>query len=63
MTATAMRIETVRRRADHPADRLRQLAARVAKLGVVGRVTPESVLIEKLTLASELRRLAVELER
>jgi hypothetical protein len=45
------------------ADRLRELAYRVRKLGICGRTTPESVLVEKEQVAVELRRLARELER
>ena len=64
MTAAALRIETSRRHdVQRPADRLRDLAARVARLGVVGRVTPETIVVEKLSLAAEMRRLAAELER
>jgi hypothetical protein len=46
-----------------PPQRLRDLAHRVRRLGVCGRVTPETVLVEKETVAAELRRLARELER
>lgn len=63
MTAAALRVGTVRRRTDHPADRLRSLATRVARLGIVGRVTPESIIVEKLSLAAELRAMARELEQ
>ncbi len=64
MTAAALRIETPRRHdVQRPAERLRALAARVARLGVVGRVTPETIVVEKLSLAAEMRRLAAELER
>jgi hypothetical protein len=45
------------------ADRLRDLARRVERLGVAGRTDPESVTINKLTVASELRTLARDLER
>ncbi len=46
-----------------PPERLRQLASRVARLGVSGRTDPETITLEKLTLAQQMRRLAAELER
>jgi hypothetical protein len=45
-----------------PSRRLRELARRVERLAVAGRVDPESIAIEKLAIAWSLRRLAVELE-
>lgn len=64
MTAAAMRLETSRRREPaRPADQLRALASRVARLACSGRTDPESITVEKLTVAAEMRRLAAELER
>jgi hypothetical protein len=40
-------------------DRLHELARRVERLGVAGRTDPERILIEKLTVAGELRQLAM----
>lgn len=45
-----------------PPERLRQLATRVARLGVSGRTDPESVVVEKLELAAELRAMARAME-
>jgi hypothetical protein len=45
------------------ADRLRALAAEVARLGNDARGGAEGFVIGKLTIASELRRLARELDR
>jgi hypothetical protein len=39
-------------------DRLHKLARRVERLGVAGRTDPEAVVLGKLTIAGELRRLA-----
>jgi hypothetical protein len=52
------------RRPDAPllpthSDRLHELARRVERLGVAGRTDPERILIEKLTVAGELRQLAM----
>lgn len=41
-----------------PADRLRDLARRVERLGVAGRTDPESIVLGKLAIAGELRDLA-----
>lgn len=61
--ALAMKAETVRRRPDQgPGDRLRALASRVSRLAVAGRLDPEHVVVEKLTVAAEMRRLAREIE-
>jgi hypothetical protein len=46
---------------DTPADRLRRLARYVEKLGVCGRTTPESVLVQKMMVARAMRALAREL--
>lgn len=45
-----------------PADRLKALAARVSRLACAGRTDPESITVEKLTVAAEMRRLAREIE-
>jgi hypothetical protein len=39
-------------------DRLHELARRVERLGVAGRTDPETIVLGKLTIASELRELA-----
>ncbi len=44
-----------------PSDRLRELARKVERLGVSGRTDPESIVLGKLSIAGELRRLAREL--
>ena len=44
-----------------PPDKLRALARRVERLGTVGRFDPESVLLEKASVAHALRVLAREL--
>lgn len=63
MTAVAMRVEPSRRRESQtPADRLRDLATRVARLAVAGRTDPETIVVEKLTVAAEMRRLARAIE-
>jgi hypothetical protein len=41
-------------------DRLRALAGRVERLGVSGRTDPEQIVVEKLSVARALRRLAAE---
>jgi hypothetical protein len=41
-----------------PADRLHELAHRIERLGVAGRTDPETIVLGKLTIASELRELA-----
>ena len=46
-----------------PSDRLRALAAEVARLGNDARGGAEGFVVGKLTIASELRRLARELDR
>jgi hypothetical protein len=55
---------TAARRQPEPrtADRLRQLAYRVRRLGITGRCTPETTLIEKEQVAAELHQLASTLE-
>ena len=40
------------------ADRLRDLARSVERLGVAGRTDPEAIVLAKLGVAHELRRLA-----
>lgn len=42
-------------------DRLRVLARAVERLGVSGRTDPETIVLTKLTIARDLRRLALEL--
>ncbi len=42
--------------------RLRELAQRVSRLGCAGRFDLEQAVVEKLTVAAELRALARELE-
>ena len=49
--------------APHPADKLRQLAAHILRLGQRGWSDAETFTIAKHTLAGELRALAKELER
>jgi hypothetical protein len=44
-------------------DRLRTLARAVERLGVSGRTDPEAILLSKLAIARDLRRLAAEQER
>jgi hypothetical protein len=44
-----------------PSDRLHELARRVERLAVSGRTDPESIVLGKLSIAGELRRLAREL--
>jgi hypothetical protein len=44
-------------------DRLRRLARAVERLGVAGRTDPEAILLSKLAIARDLRRLAAEHER
>jgi hypothetical protein len=46
-----------------PPDKPRALARRVERLGTVGRFDPESVLLEKASVAHALRVLARELAR
>ena len=46
-----------------PADKLRQLATRIARLGVAGRNDPESIVVEKLSVVAELRAMARAMER
>ena len=61
--AAALRAEVSRRRDNHtPADRLKALATRVSRLACAGRTDPESIVVEKLTVAAEMRRLAREIE-
>jgi hypothetical protein len=48
--------------AQRPAERLRQLARHVERLGIRGWSSPEVFVVAKLTLAGELRQLAKELE-
>jgi hypothetical protein len=43
--------------------RLRRLARAVERLAVGGRTDPEQVVIAKMTIARDLRRLAAEVER
>jgi hypothetical protein len=43
--------------------RLRRLAQAVERLAVGGRTDPEQVVIAKMTIARDLRRLAAEVER
>lgn len=45
-----------------PHVRLRDLARRLERLSIAGRLDPERLLIEKSTLVQQLRRLAKELE-
>jgi hypothetical protein len=45
------------------ADRLHELARKVERLGVSGRTDPESIVLGKLSIAGELRRLAREIGR
>lgn len=45
-----------------PAEHLRDLAARVRRLGVHGRLTPEEIVVERDDIAARLRRLARSLE-
>jgi len=47
----------------HLPDRLRTLARAVERLGVAGRTDPEAILLKKLAIARDLRRLAAEQER
>jgi hypothetical protein len=44
-----------------PADRLHRLARLVERLGVSGRTDPEQVVLGKLAIAGEMRRLAREI--
>jgi hypothetical protein len=44
-------------------DRLHTLARAVERLAVSGRTDPEQVVIAKMTIARDLRRLAAEVER
>jgi hypothetical protein len=44
-------------------DRLHELARRVERLGVAGRTDPEAIVLGKLTIAGEIRRMARELSR
>ena len=46
-----------------PAARLRRLARQVERLGITGKTTPESVLVQKMTVAHAMRRLARELQQ
>ena len=46
-----------------PPERLRQLAARIARLGIGGRTDPEHITIEKLSVVAELRAMARAMER
>jgi hypothetical protein len=57
--------EAVAVRAPHPRlpERLRTLAQAVERLAVSGRTDPEQVVIAKMTIARDLRRLAAEVER
>lgn len=62
MTAAALHVEASRRHpAQHPADRLRVLAARVRRLSLVGRLGTEESYVERDDVARELVRLAREL--
>lgn len=45
-----------------PSARLRRIATAVERLGISGRTTPEDILVSKLTIALQLRRLAAEIE-
>lgn len=45
-----------------PPERLRQLAQRVRRLSLVGRLDVEASFVERESVAAELRRLARELE-
>lgn len=53
------------RRSPEPsaAERLRQLATRIARLGVAGRTDPEAIVVEKLSVVAELRAMARAMER
>ncbi len=44
-------------------DRLHELARRVERQGIGGRTDPEQVVLGKLTIAGEIRRMARELSR
>jgi hypothetical protein len=44
-------------------DRLRTLARAIERLGVAGRTDPEAILLNKLAIARDLRRLAAEQEK
>jgi hypothetical protein len=60
------RPEASRRREVLPvtlADRLRALARRIERLGVSGRTDPEAIVVEKLSVARDLRQLAQEQSR
>ncbi len=46
-----------------PAEKLRQLAARIARLGIGGRTDPEHITVEKLSVVAELRAMARAIER
>lgn len=53
---TSLQVETA-------AQRLHDLAHQVERLGVGGRTDPETVVLGKLTIARDLRRIAKELDR
>jgi hypothetical protein len=44
-----------------PSDRLHRLARLVERLGVAGRTDPEQIVLGKLAIAGEMRRLAREI--
>lgn len=44
-------------------DRLRRLSQRIGRLGIAGRTDPETVVIEKMDIAREIRAIARDLER
>lgn len=60
MTRAAFRPEPVLLPAPTPADRLHALARRVERLATAGRFDPEAILVEKLSIASAMRRIAAE---
>lgn len=45
------------------AQRLHDLARQVERLGVSGRTDPETIVLGKLTIARDIRRIAKELDR
>ena len=51
------------RQSEPPAhERLRKLAREVEQLGTSGRLDPEQIVVAKLSIAQDMRRLAGELE-
>ena len=44
-------------------DRLHELSRRIERLSVAGRTDPEAIVLGKLTIAGEMRRIARELSR